>query len=330
MSVVLACRSRGRTWIGPLAVAAVVLAGCTSVPSVPVAPAPSAPPASATPAPSASVVPDCGDPEQSLTPGAVPAAGAAPTGTFMRAIQRKGQLVAGVSADTQLFGARNPLTGQIEGFDIDVLREISTAIFGSPNKIEFRVISTADRIPALTNNQVDIVARTMTVNCARWAQIDFSSVYYKAGQKLMVPTDSKITSIATMARGQSVCAPKGSTSIDRIKKDYPDLDPVEVAVHTDCLVLFQQGKVDAITGDDAILAGFVSQDPYAKVVGSAFSSEPYGLGISRAHPDFVRFVNGVLDRMRLDGTWKRLYDKWLRTPLGVDANPPVAKYGRAA
>ncbi len=73
--------------------------------------------------------------------------------------------------------------------------------------------------------------------------------------------------------------------------------PVAADTHTGCLVLFQQGKVDAITGDDTVLAGLVAQDPYAKVTRApAFSDEPYGLGMPKNDPDFVRFVNGVLER----------------------------------
>ena len=97
--------------------------------------------------------------------------------------------------------------------------------------------------------------------------------------------------------------------------------------HTGCLVLFQQGKVDAITGDDTILAGFVAQDPYAKVVGEAFSAEPYGIGVAADQVDLVQFVNGVLDQAKADGTWAASYDRWLGA-LGPAPAPPVSVYGR--
>ena len=59
-------------------------------------------------------------------------------------------MVVGVSADTLQFGARNPISGEIEGFDIDVLKEVATAIFGDddPSNIEYRVITYAQRLPA--------------------------------------------------------------------------------------------------------------------------------------------------------------------------------------
>jgi len=104
---------------------------------------------------------------------------------------------------------------------------------------------------------------------------------------------------------------------------------VGARTHSACLALFQQGRVDAITGDDTVLAGFVAQDPYARVVGDAFSAEPYGLGIAADQVDLVRYVNAVLDGMKADGTWAQLYDRWLGEALGPAPAPPTSVYGRS-
>ncbi|HEX7537016.1 MAG TPA: glutamate ABC transporter substrate-binding protein [Dermatophilaceae bacterium] len=285
--------------------------------------------ASGTPTAAASSTPpaDC-NPLASFAPAAsLPAPGAMPSGSYMATIQKRGRLIAGVSADTLLLGARNPLNGQIEGFDIDMLKAVSKAIFNDPNKIEYKVITTAQRIPALKDGSVDIVARAMTMNCARWKDIDFSTEYYQAGQKVLVAKGSPVKNMAGL-KGKKVCAPNGSTSMDKLRT-FTGLVPVGSDTHTGCLVLFQQGKVDAITGDDTILAGLAAQDPYAFVVKApAFTVEPYGLGVSKDHPDFVRFVNGVLAQMRTDGQWKKAYDVWLKDALGAAPAPPAAVYGR--
>jgi polar amino acid transport system substrate-binding protein len=245
----------------------------------------------------------------------------------MDKIRKRGRLVAGVSADTLLLGARNPVTGRIEGFDIDVLRAVAQAIFGDPDKVELRVITAADRIPLLQKGKVDIVARNMTITCDRWKDIAFSTEYYRAGQKVLVPLGSRATDLAAL-KGQKVCAPKGSTSLDKLGQ-YGGVIPVPADTHTACLVLFQQGTVDAITGDDTVLAGLAAQDPYARVVGRAFTAEPYGLGVSKEHVDLVRFVNGVLEQMRRDGRLTAAYDRWLKPALGPAAAPPTPVYGRS-
>ena len=65
----------------------------------------------------------------------------------MAKIKKRGRLVAGVSADTYLLGSRNPFTGEIEGFDIDMVKAVAKAIFGNEDRYQLRVITAAQRIP---------------------------------------------------------------------------------------------------------------------------------------------------------------------------------------
>jgi len=321
--------STHKTMLGSMvtALAILVTTGCSGSGVYSTTRVPAAQP-SGTPTSSATTTPpptDCGNPLASFAPTAPGTA--IPSSSYVAKIKHRGRLIAGVSADTLLLGSRNPLNGQIEGFDIDMLKAVSKAIFNDPNRIEYRVITTAQRIPALTDGNVDIVARAMTINCARWKQIDFSTEYYQAGQKVLVAKGSPVKDMTDL-KGKRVCAPNGSTSMDKLRT-FPGLIPVGSDTHTGCLVLFQQGKVDAITGDDTILAGLAAQDPYALVVKApAFTVEPYGLGVSQKNPDFVKFVNGMLAQMRTDGQWKKAYDVWLKAALGPAPAPPAAVYGR--
>ena len=303
---------------------ALVLGACSSssTPSFDAVPTTTAPPVTAAPP-----VVNCGDARASYAPtGGLPSPGAMPTGSFMGQIQARGRIIAGVSADTLLFGYRNPLTGSLEGFDIDLIHQVSQAIFGDPNRVEYKVVTYAQRIPSLLDGSVDIVADVMTVNCARWQQIAFSSQYFQAGQKVLVRRDSTATRIEDLD-GTRMCAATGSTNIDNLK-NYPNITAVPVDDISDCMVLFQQGTVDSVTGDDTVLQGFKVQDPYTTIIGPPITDEPYGLGIARTHPEFVQFVNAVLQRMRVDGTWKQMYARWLQ-PTGAVPEPPPALYGRA-
>jgi polar amino acid transport system substrate-binding protein len=293
-------------------------------------PLPAASPSSpATQAPAAPAAARCDDALQSYAPdGPLPDPGDLPRGSTMAKIRQRGRLVAGVSADTYLLGSRNPLTGRVEGFDIDMVKAVTKAIFGDENRYQLRVITAADRIPVLQSGEVDLVARNMTITCDRWKQIAFSSVYYRSGQKILVRRGSKATSLADLS-GQRVCAPRATSSMENLRRLAPEAVAVEADNHTGCLVLFQQGEVDAITGDDTVLAGLAAQDPYAVVpVQKASTAEPYGLGMNADDVDLVRFVNARLAQMRGNGEWTRLYDRWLAEPLGPAPSPPAAVYGR--
>jgi len=258
----------------------------------------------------------------------MPAPGAMPRDSFMERIRRRGYLLAGVDQNTFLFGYFNPQHRMIEGFEIDLLRQIAKAIFGSPNDIQFRAVTPAQRIPAVQGGSVDIVADAVTITCARRQQVDFSTVYFDAGQKILVRSNSTARSVKDLG-GKRVCAAIGSTTIATLKTLTPRVVPYGVQQRTDCLARLQEGVVDAISSDDSILLGFEAQDPQTKIVGGRIADEPYGMPISKAHPEFVRFVNGVLARMRADGTWRRAYHRWLGTVTDAKTPaPPAAQYVR--
>jgi polar amino acid transport system substrate-binding protein len=302
---------------GALAAAAGLLAACGGTDSGRVVPPPPTTARAPTTTTSAGPPPPCNagtgdqtDASASLRPsGPLPPPGAMPPGSFMRTIQDRGKLVAGGSPDTRYFGRIDPANGQFSGFDIDLLQEIARAIFGDDGHLEVQTVPVASVVPQLQRGKVDIVAHTLTQTCARRRFIDFSTEYYQASQKVLVRSDSPVRGIDDL-RGKRVCAAAGSTSILLLKKQYPVI-PVADAENADCLVDLQTGRVDAVSTDDTILAGMVAQDPFAKIVGAPLSSEPYGLALGQQHPEFVRFVNGVLERMRGDGTLQALFNRWL-------------------
>ena len=137
-----------------------------------------------------------------------------------------------------------------------------------------------------------------------------------------------VTDLASLA-GHTVCAPKGTSSLKNLETMAPAATPVPADNHTGCLVKFQQGQADAITGDDTVLAGLAAQDPYAVVTDApAITDEPYGLGVNLDNVYFVRYINAVLAQVRSDGEWKQIYNTWLASRLGKAPNPPTPNYGR--
>ncbi|CAG6396450.1 Amino acid ABC transporter substrate-binding protein, PAAT family [Actinacidiphila cocklensis] len=309
------------------ALAAVLLTGCSSGGGTPEreqrtaapgqVPQSSARPADAT---------RCGATPRSYRPaGALPQPGHMPAKSTMAGIVARGRLIAGVDQNSYLFGYRNPLTGQLDGYEIELLKRVSTALFGRPDRIQFRTITSAQRIPVLLQKDpVDIVIDSMTINCERWQSVAFSSDYMDAGQRVLVPKDSTAKSIDDLG-GRKVCAASGTTSIDTLRglKEHPVV-AVGVKDWTDCLMLMQLGQVDAVSTDDTILIGLQRQDPNTKLIGPRFTAEPHGIAMQPRQVDFVRFVNGVLEQMRQDGSLEKLARDWLGD--GTTFGPPPAVY----
>src|SRR6478735_7762575 len=174
-------------------------------------------------------------------------------------IKARGRLIVGLDIGSNLFSFRDPITGEITGFDVDIAGEVARDIFGTPSAVEYRILSSADRITALQNNTVDIVVKTMTITCDRRKLVNFSTAYFTAYQRILAPRESAISQASDLS-GRRVCVASGTTSLDRVRQIAPPPIIVTVVSWADCLVALQQREVDAVSTDDSILAGLVAQD----------------------------------------------------------------------
>ena len=308
--------------------AALVLAGCSESAAMVVTPVPTLPPP--TPAgmqempPQPPLTPDKSAESCNPTASLRPFDNPADADAAVAKIRARGRLIVGLDIGSNLFSFRDPITGEITGFDVDIAGEVARDIFGNPSQVEYRILSSDERITALERSQVDIVTKTMTITCERRKRVNFSTVYLDAYQRILAPRDSPITKPSDLS-GKRVCVARGTTSLQRIREIAPPPIVVEVVNWADCLVTLQQRQVDAISTDDSILAGLVSQDPYLHIVGPNLGTQPYGIGIKLDDTGLVRFVNGTLERIRRDGTWNALYRKWL-TVLGPAPPAPSPRY----
>ena len=307
---------------------AIVLAGCGRTESLTVATAPTLPPP--TPAGMQEMPPQPPLPPDTTADNCNPTASLRPFDNPVDAdaavadIRARGRLIVGLDIGSNLFSFRDPITGEITGFDVDIAGEIARDIFGAPSHVEYRILSSDERVTALQSSEVDVVVKTMTITCDRRKLVNFSTVYLDASQRILAPRDSPIVKVADLS-GKRVCVARGTTSLHRIQEIEPPPVIVSVVNWADCLVAMQQREIDAVSTDDSILAGLVEEDPYLHIVGPNMGTQPYGIGVQLDNTGLVKFVNGTLERVRRDGTWNTLYRKWL-TVLGPAPAPPIPKY----
>jgi polar amino acid transport system substrate-binding protein len=274
--------------------------------------------------------PDCGDRTASLRPTG-PAGTDVAASSTMATIRQRGRLRVGVDVGTLRLSSVDPLTGDFVGFDVDIAREVARALFGDANlddRVQFVGIPSSERISVLQDGTVDLVADSFTVTCGRREEISFSSEYFRAGQRVLVRLDDPAESIADLAgSGRNVCVSAGSTAIATIQRlPEPRPEIVTAPQRADCLVRLQQGETDGVVTDDAILAGMAAQDPSLHIIGDRLSTEPYALGLPPDQPDWVRYVNAVLEDVRDSGRWDQLYQQHLADVLGASAGPPAPVY----
>ncbi|GAB2844603.1 glutamate ABC transporter substrate-binding protein [Streptomyces deserti] len=284
---------------------------------------------------------NCTDPErQTLSPSSA-------DGPAIEAIKNrqgeKRKLVVGVDQNSYRWGYRNPnsgSSGDLEGFDIDLVHRIAEDILGDADAVQFKAIPTNQRIQAIQDGRVDMVVRTMTINCTRLADVAFSAPYFRTGQQVLAPKSTPITGYNETLADKKICTAAGSTAYTNLeegrkKGDLPASADISTTVpnQLDCLVRLQLGEVDAVVTDGALAASQAAQDPTVRLKGDPFTTEYYGVAMKKDADDLVRRVNQILVDYRRDTAngWQASYERWLSATLGDDpakSAPPPPQYLR--
>jgi putative glutamine transport system substrate-binding protein len=234
------------------------------------------------------------------------------TGTStLVAIKQRGKLIVGVKYDTNLFGLKDPATGEVNGFDVDIAKALARKIFGDANKVELKSVVSKTRIPMLQQGDIDAIIATMTITPERSKQVLFTDPYFDAGQSLLVKKGSPIKSIKDIKSGVRVISVKGSTSAKRIHDMAPDATLLQFDNYQNAFMALKSGKGEVLSTDNVILLGMSKDDPNYTVVGSNFSDEPYGIAVRKGDVEFANYINVFLKEIKSDGTYDAIYKKWL-------------------
>ncbi|MFE9018885.1 glutamate ABC transporter substrate-binding protein [Streptomyces sp. NPDC007808] len=283
---------------------------------------------------------DCEDPQnQSLSPSG--GDGATPTLDAIKDREDR-RLIVGVDTNSYRWGYLDPNNpaGELEGFDIDLVHRIAEDILGDRDAVQFKAIPTSRRIEAIQKGEVDMVVRTMTINCDRIGQVAFSAPYFVTGQQVLAPKTSTIKGYDGTLAGKRICSATGSTAYDKLKADKKSGElPASADISTvvpnqlDCLVKVQLGQADAVVTDGALAASQAAQDPAVELKGGLFTDEYYGVAMNLKADDLVRQVNRTLESyIAASDGWRASYEKWLHPTMdkpgekSKSATPPEADY----
>jgi len=235
----------------------------------------------------------------------------------MDQIVKRGKIVIGVKYDVPLFGLLDPVSRKVDGFDVAMGKEIAKTLGLNENQIEFVEAISANRIPYLQEDKADLVISTMTINADRKTQIELSRPYYLAGQSILVKkSDTSIKTVDDL-NGKKVCSAQGSTSETNVKTKAPNVQLLSLQTYSACVSSMKDGRVDAVTTDDIILAGFAAADKDLKLIGPNFTTEAYGIGIKKGKTDMQQFVDQLITAMLADGRWEAMYTKYLGNVEGL-------------
>ena len=240
--------------------------------------------------------------------------------TFDAMVERDG-VVVGVKNDQPGLGMEDAASGERSGFDVDIARWIAASLGFEESQIEYVTIPSANREQELVNGNIDYYVGTYSITDERKEVIDFAGPYFITGQGLMVAADNDDINGPDDLAGKIVCSVTGSTPLQRIRDEYNPGDTVEYDTYSQCVEQLKAGSVDAITTDEAILAGYVAQEPDAlKIAGEPFSEERYGVGLPKGDTALLDHINTLFT----DGgdIWTAIFDANL-AESGISGEQPA-------
>src|SRR4051794_21683165 len=242
------------------------------------------------PGPGASGGNDVGAIDQLLAAAPVAPASAIPAGSLMAQIKQRGTMNIGGTDAGPVFSIKDPVTGKLTGFDADLSMMLAKYIIGKPStKLSLTTVDTREAM--LQNGTVDAVFATYTITPARAQKVDFAGPYYSSGDAIMVKKDNTTITKVEDLNGRSVATEGNSTAAEAIRKYAPQAKVTLFQDDASCVAAVRQGRTDAYVLDQGILLGDATKVPDVKVVGQPFTTEPYGIGVPKQHPEMKTFVN---------------------------------------
>jgi polar amino acid transport system substrate-binding protein len=211
-------------------------------------------------------------------------------------VKSRHKWVIGVKCDFPPFGYID-YTGQHVGYDVAIARRFAQLAFGSKFKVKLTCVTTPSRIPALQSSQVDIIISTLTWTQARNDVIDFSTPYYSATGRLLVPNQSSINTVKDIP-GKTIVTTRGSIYSTWMRNCFKNSTLLEVDGTAAAVTAVKEGRAASFMFDDAFVVGVASLDNSLKLTNDKFLNIPWGIGIRKGDKAMNKWVNAALKYMK--------------------------------
>jgi polar amino acid transport system substrate-binding protein len=210
-------------------------------------------------------------------------------------IKSRHRWLIGVKCDFPPFGFID-VRGHNDGYDVQIARRFAELAFGKTNRVSLTCVTTPSRIPTLISGRVDMIISTLTWTQARADQIDFSTPYYSATGRLLVPNSSTLT-LASLG-GKTIATTRGSIYGTWVRNCFKSANLLEVDSPAAATLAVQNGQADTFMFDDAFLLGVATQDPTLRLTKDKFLNIPWGIGMRKGDTATENWVNAALAYMK--------------------------------
>lgn len=202
------------------------------------------------------------------------------------------------------------------GFDIDMGIEMAKALGVKP---VFMDTLWPSIIPSLNLERFDIIFGGMSVTSERKQQVDFANPFMTVGQTVLLHArhENAVSSYQDLNDSKyTVVSKPGTTGEQAVLTMIPKANYETAATEMEGAMRVLEGRADAFVYDFPFIAVFTAMNPSDKAIflSQPFTSEPVAWAIRKGDPDFMKFLNDFLARIKADGRFDQMYQKWFLSP----------------
>jgi glutamate/aspartate transport system substrate-binding protein len=246
------------------------------------------------------------------------------TGTLKK-LRDTGEIVLGVRDASIPFSYADD-TGQSIGYSVDLCMRVVDHLRQAskmPNlKVRQQLVTSANRVPLVTNGTVDLECGSTVNNLERQKTVAFSLTTFIVNTKFITKTSSGIQKVADL-KGKTVSVTGGTNTMGKItalnKQMDLGLSIINGKDHAESFLLLTNDRVAAFSEDDILLAGLAANSPtpngFRLVSIDGMLADPYALMMRRDDPQFKAAVDAALRQVFASGEIQRIYDKWFVKPI---------------
>jgi polar amino acid transport system substrate-binding protein len=223
-------------------------------------------------------------------------------------IKARGRLLVGVTESSPPFSFRDDGKG-IVGYDVDLAGRVAKSLGVTTEKI---AIINAERIAALQQDRVDLVAVGMTRSKGRAKEIDFSYAYLDSPHMALVRRDSGIAHVGELA-GRKLALVRSASVDAELKAAVPTMQIVLFDDYNGAFAALADKQVDGFLADKMLLLWFAQRSGHAAdftLMGDYQLPRTAGFALKKNEPDFLDFVNRTLLKLEASGEAAKIYDAW--------------------